>query len=208
MTLVDYGLLDRSTHHYEKKGFRRVESPWLVSEAISDLTRPHFAAQYVVHKEGGNVDNDGKRKAFVASGEQSFLYLMTKGYLPPGYYQTITPCIRNEAFDETHVKYFVKNELIAVGHLDDPPSVRVEVTKLRTAAMSFFEGSLTPTGVEALGFVETDIGWDIEYHGIEIGSYGYRESDLFRWVYGTGLAEPRFSRIANMYGELRTWVTT
>lgn len=207
MTLVDYGLLDRSAKFYTSNGFKRIEAPWLVSEAISDLTRPHFAAQYVVHKEGGDVLGDGKKKAFVASGEQSFLYLMTKGYITDGWYQTITPCIRNEAFDETHVKYFVKNELIKVGGLSTDASAQSAVDHLRTAAMSFFESVLAPAGRDVLEYEKTDIGWDITYHGIEVGSYGYRESDLFRWVYGTGLAEPRFSRIANHYGEMRSATT-
>ena len=109
MTSVNYKILDRSIDFYESRGYKRVESPWLISEGISDMTRPSFAAQYVVHKEGGNVLGDGKRKALVASGEQSFLYMIAKGYLPPGTYQTITPCFRNEPFDETHVKYFMKN---------------------------------------------------------------------------------------------------
>jgi hypothetical protein len=29
---------------------------------------------------------------------------------------------------------------------------------------------------------------------IEIGSYGMREYENFKWIYGTGMAEPRFSK--------------
>ena len=32
---------------------------------------------------------------------------------------------------------------------------------------------------------------------IELGSYGYREFEHMKWIYGTGCAEPRTSRIIN-----------
>ena len=191
MTLIDYGLLHRSTQFYTKRGYSRIEAPWLVSEKVSDLTRPKVVAQYVVHKEGGDVLGDGKRKAFVASGEQSFLYLMSKGHLPEGRFQTITPCIRNEMFDETHVKYFVKNELIIT---DPTPSIKFGIVdEIVEDATDFFK--ICVTDPENVVVVETDIGYDVEYHGIEVGSYGYRESLIGQWIYGTGLAEPRFSRL-------------
>lgn len=196
MTLVDYGLLHASTQCYEKNGFKRVEAPWLVSEEISNLTRPKVVAQYVVHKEGGNVLGDGKRKAFVASGEQSFLYMMAKGYLPKGSYQTITPCIRNEMFDETHVKYFIKNELIIVSPTAGDESSLVD--KICELATNFFMSCvLDPENVTV---VETDIGYDVNYHDVEVGSYGMRNSLVGEWIYGTGLAEPRFSRLIDYHG--------
>ena len=199
MTLVDYGLLHASTKHYERRGFKRIEAPWLVSSEISDLTRPKVVAQYVVHKEGGNVLGDGKQKAFVASGEQSFLYMMAKGYLPKGSYQTITPCIRNEMFDETHVKYFIKNELIITDFT--PATKESALNDIMAAAMAFFRSCvIDPAEVV---HVDTDIGVDIEYHNIEIGSYGYRESMVGNWIYGTGLAEPRFSRLVDSLGTRR-----
>ena len=36
---------------------------------------------------------------------------------------------------------------------------------------------------------------DITADGIELGSYGVRECEFVRWIYGTGLAEPRFSTL-------------
>ena len=44
--------------------------------------------------------------------------------------------------------------------------------------------------------VKTEEGLDIELNGIEIGSYGYRSYKDFHWIYGTALAEPRFSLAA------------
>ena len=57
MTFVNYKILDRSIDFYDGRGYKRVESPWLISEGISDMTRPSFAAQYVVHKEGFVLKN-------------------------------------------------------------------------------------------------------------------------------------------------------
>ncbi len=40
--------------------------------------------------------------------------------------------------------------------------------------------------------VATDEGWDLEVNGIEVGSYGFRQSGGRRWACATGLALPRF----------------
>jgi len=44
----------------------------------------------------------------------------------------------------------------------------------------------------------TAIGWDLNLYGQEIGSYGIRKLGGHHWVYGTGLAEPRFSTLVQM----------
>ena len=40
---------------------------------------------------------------------------------------------------------------------------------------------------------------DIEVDGVEVGSYGIREykcgDKIYTWVYGTGVALPRFSKV-------------
>lgn len=43
--------------------------------------------------------------------------------------------------------------------------------------------------------VASGIQKDIVFRGIELGSYGIREHKYLKWVYGTGLAEPRFSNV-------------
>lgn len=194
--MIDYGLIDAAIGNYASHGFDYVEVPWLVSEAVSDMTRPIEAAQYVVTK-------DSKRKAFVASGEQGFLYLVTKGHLAPGSYQTVTPCIRNDPFDETHVKYFVKNELFVL----DPVYAPTMVEDLVDTAFVLFEIFLVDKVGRSgwkLSKVNTEVGTDIELNGIEVGSYGTRKNSLCQWVYGTGLAEPRFSRLINSIARSRS----
>jgi hypothetical protein len=85
--MIDYSLLAEASEHYRKVKFDRIEVPWLVSKPISDLTTPLDVSTYVVQK-----DTEHKQKAFIASGEQGFLYLINKGHMPSGgLYQTTTP---------------------------------------------------------------------------------------------------------------------
>lgn len=184
--MINYGIIDRSITFYEKQGFNRIESPWAVSPQISAITKPaHIPDNFVLNHTG---------KVLVASGEQSFLYLYVKGFLPKGKFQTVTPCFRNEMFDLIHTKYFIKNELIQTdGHLQS------ELIGVIDHAYKFF---LT-LGFEknSLNIVANDTdGWDIDYEGIELGSYGIRSCDFLDWIYGTGVAEPRCSAIMRKYG--------
>ena len=108
--MIDFGLLNKSIDYYESRGFKRIETPWTVTEKVDNITKPedriHFQLKH----------ND---KCLVASGEQSFLYLMIKGFIPDGKFQTITPCFRYEPFDMYHTKYFMKNELIITDDVSD-----------------------------------------------------------------------------------------
>lgn len=102
--MIDYAILADSTKFYGDNGFMRIESPWTVSARVDDITRPkdRIAFQLVHHD-----------KCLVASGEQSFLYLYLKDFLPLGQFQTITPCFRYESFDFLHTKYFMKKPSIS-----------------------------------------------------------------------------------------------
>lgn len=177
--MIDYGRLDRSINFYETRGFSRIESPWTVTEAISNVTNPKDTVDWKIQ---------GKDKALVASGEQSFLYLYLKGFLPPGRFQTITPCFRNEPFDLYHSKYFIKNELIITDKVTTD-----ELFDVISYCQSFFEGELC----RKVDRVNTEKGVDLVVDGIELGSYGISSCEFLQWIYATGLAEPRFSMIKN-----------
>ena len=181
--MIDYKILNDSIEYYEKVGYKRIEAPWTVTQAVSQITKP-------TEKEEFYIDN--KKKVLVASGEQSFLYLYLKGFLPEGQFQTITPCFRDEVFDLTHTKYFMKNELIITG---DGASVN-SVDIITDQAFTFFGKYFRRND---LRIIKTDEGFDINYKDYELGSYGYRKCEFLTWVYGTGVAEPRFSTILNMY---------
>ena len=49
-----------------------------------------------------------------------------------------------------------------------------------------------------IDIVKTEQGFDLEYNGIELGSYGIRSCEYLDWIYATGLAEPRMSMVKNM----------
>lgn len=177
--MIDYNRIGRSIEFFEKVGIQRIESPWTVTKAVSTITKPE-----------GKIDWEiiGKDKVLVASGEQSFLYLYLKGFLPKGKYQTVTPCFRDEVFDVTHTKYFMKNEIIITDKVD-----KESLLWLVNTCKKFFEIETK----REVNIVKTDDGYDLEIDGIEIGSYGIRSCEYLDWIYGTALAEPRMSLVCN-----------
>lgn len=180
--MINYKILHDAQCYYEERGFKFVETPWTVPHEIASIT-------YEMKKSDNTFYIPHKDKTLVASGEQGFLSLYNKGFLPKGYFQTTTPCFRDETFDETHTKYFMKNELIITA-VDD---VEVQVEAMVSTALGFLSkyGDQNKFGIVPTG----RFSYDIEYDGVEVGSYGYRECSFLKWIYGTGVAEPRFSRL-------------
>lgn len=183
--MIDYRIISDSNDYYEKEGFIRIESPWTVSKPISDITKPDYKQDFKI---------EYNQKVLVASGEQSFLYLYLKQFLPKGRFQTTTPCFRDEIFDTTHTKYFIKNELI------DTQNVTTEsLNEVVDKCFIFFSKYLRK---ENLTVDKTEEGFDINYNFLnkqyELGSYGIRECDFLAWIYATGCAEPRLSSIINL----------
>lgn len=176
--MIDYNNIARSITYYEARGFTRIESPWTVSKYASSITKPPEKIDYELKHNN---------KVLVASGEQSFIYLYIKGFLPLGKYQTVTPCFRDETFDDTHSKYFIKNELIIT---DDVSEDNLKFTML--AAKEFFEAVLEKE-VKIVKYNHKC--YDLFYENIELGSYGIREKPFLKWIYGTGCAEPRLSHV-------------
>lgn len=181
--MINYKLLDDSLIHYENKGFKRIEAPWTVSQYVDNITRPEDRVPFELKH------ND---KRLVASGEQSFLYLYLKEFLPLGQFQTITPCYRYESFDYLHTKYFMKNELIKTDIVNE-----VELDRMIVTALDFFYRFFPKLDLDT---IKTKEGFDITVNGIELGSYGIRECEYLKWIYGTGCAEPRTSKLIQLYG--------
>jgi hypothetical protein len=177
--MIDYRKLADSIDFFEKHGFKRIEAPWWVSQEIMNITAPKDKVSdfFIPHN----------RKCLVASGEQSFLYTAAKGRLPPGRYQTTTPCFRDEAIGVLHKKCFMKNELIITDTVTEQALHDVIVQ-----CFGFFSTQVPDR--ERLTTVQTEVGFDIEYDGIEVGSYGMRSCDFMDWIYATACAEPRLSR--------------
>lgn len=188
--MIDYSLLSSASEHYTDLKFARIEVPWLVSKPISDLTAPLGANTYIVQK-----DTEHKQKAFIASGEQGFLYLINKGHIPShGMYQTTTPCLRDDSWDATHMKGFIKLELIKYSTTENFKGIDM-VFDLVDAAVSFFKKHVDESRLKIVASMEDSYCFDVTLDDIEIGSYGYRSCMFCNWIYGTGIAEPRFSRL-------------
>lgn len=165
--------------YYKDCGYRYLDVPWFVSRESMDVTAP-----------------PDKRRCscflgeLVASGEQSFIELFRTGQIVKGKYQCMTPCFRDEdVVDDLHRNYFFKVELIDLNP-DDPDK---SLESVLYDAFDFF-GNRSYSKIEV---VATEIGYDLNCRGIELGSYGIRSYGNFTWVYGTGIAEPRFSQVEN-----------
>ena len=185
--MIDYHKLASSCSFYEDLGWQRIESPWTVSQYVSDITRP----------ENSHVQFELKHnnKRLVASAEQSFLYLCLKEFLPLGQYQSITPCFRFEPFSYLHSKYFMKNELF-------DSSGKMKYVEIAEQALAFFSIYLPR---DILSIVDTgehscDVIATIENEQFELGSYGLRSCEFIKWTYGTACAEPRLTSIKERYG--------
>lgn len=189
--MINYQNIQDSIEYFQMNGYKRIETPWTVTDAVSALTKPK-------DREDWKISN--KNKVLVASAEQGFLYMALKGFLAEGKFQSVSPCFRDEAFDLTHTKYFIKNELIIT---EKSYVFDVALEKMVDDAMDFFGRKLVTQkeweeGKLLIKKKTGDYSYDIEYKGIELGSYGIRETEILTYVYGTACAEPRLSYCQNL----------
>lgn len=181
--MINYHNLAKSVDFYAERGFERLEAPWWVSPETMKITAPpgHHEDYFIPINQ----------KCLVASGEQSFLYMMLKERLPAGGYQTVTPCFRNESIGALSKKTFIKNELIQTKDVT-PENLK----RIIDICFDFF-ASVVPmkSKLEIIQTGDTpENGVDIYYSGVELGSYGIRSHLFLDWIYATGCAEPRLSR--------------
>lgn len=179
VTGINWRLLSDALAHYGGRGYQYVEAKWIEEQRFVDFTAP--SREFVMSVEGhGDL---------VGSAEQSLVAMTARGEIGPGWYMACTPCFRNETWpDDLHHFYFMKVELfrnIQVG--------TVAADDILETAMEFFTRNVPEEFRNRLSVEFTPQGCDITLGGIEIGSYGHRSVNGISWVYGTGLAEPRFS---------------
>lgn len=202
---MNYQYLSDALRHYTiNKGYYYVEeAPWVVCRDAYYATKPKDAIDIAVDLQdpvsGLKLRGVHSPSQYaVASGEQSFLHMMLHGSIFKRAV-CLTPCFRYEqSYDKWRLPEFMKVELIDAHDVD-----LAHLIKMISDALSFFE-PLIPTGVS---IIETKTGefpsYDIvtKKSKIELGSYGIREVTLFdkkyKWVYGTGCAEPRLSTAKN-----------
>lgn len=194
---MTYDTIHDSVLYYEIQGYQYIQTPWIVKESVSNITKP-------VEKQNFPF----RDKVLVASGEQSFLELIHNHQLDPGkHYQTTTPCFRDEVEDELHKLYFMKTELIYFEYIQNdcvnPEQIarlEKEVDLMAHGICAKFFSKYLPVKTINLPdqskdhFHLYDIVTD-DNDQIELGSYGVRRYNNIIWAYGTGCAEPRLSNI-------------
>jgi hypothetical protein len=198
---LQYARLLDACEFYEKLGFKYVDVPWTVTRAAVLMTRPPW-----MQGEPFSYAAGGDFKFPVASAEQSFIQMqldaLATGDRIKGNYCAITPCFRSEpVLDDLHQPYFMKLELISWYGTEEDMNRMIVGAKLYFAhehpgdhpGEDLMVSVVENNDPDSLGVTQA---YDIvaARTGIELGSYGIREhAKVGRWVYGTGLAEPRYS---------------
>lgn len=181
---IRWDLLHETTEHFQERqygGFRFIDVPWLVTERA---IRSTFQ---------GNIHEALPGQYAVGSAEQSFAQLLLDGVLDPKEsYVALSPCFRDEpVIDELHKPHFMKVELIRPFKGDGRED------RLIALDAAYWFNTLTDRYSyrckHKVELVQTPEGYDVNVNGIEVGSYGIRHFEGFSWVYGTAMAEPRFS---------------
>jgi seryl-tRNA synthetase len=173
---INWMLFGEAALYYNRMGYKYIEVPWRVGEQAVLTTIP-YDLDLEIYPDRSNL---------VGSAEQSFVQMMIDRTLSHGKYQAVSPCFRNEpVIDALHQNHFMKLELIQFGDVSES-----SLKSMIDHANYFFQLKLHSFKTN---IVKTELGYDIEHDGIEIGSYGIRKKIGFEWIYGTGIAEPRFS---------------
>lgn len=193
--IIQYSLLAEAQKYYGDLGYVEISVPWIVSKKAQNLSKP----------SDGRRDYKTLDGYLNASGEQGFYELMLQNRMPPpGKYMTVTSCFRDEPeLDDYHYKYFVKLELIDTTRDAWDEFYRYGIgsffrTQIVTEAKDFFNNHLKHDYdfCRAIAVNLHQVDLETDRQGIELGSYGARETtEGFRWVFGTGLALPRFSQV-------------
>lgn len=173
-TLFVYQALE----YYQALGYKLISVPMCVEQDAVKETLPcdKIAKEYL----------DGLY--YVGSAEQSFLQMISDGLLEDGKYCAITPCERSDEIDDSHFNIFLKIELICI---DQTNSGRYDYTLPMLDASDIYKDFLGSGDVKEV--ITSSSSCDLYIGDLEVGSYGNRTYKGINYVYGTGLAEPRFS---------------
>lgn len=182
---IDYVRLVSAINFYSSKGFKYIDLDWTIPSEISEITKP------VECKDTFIGD-----KVLVGSAEQTFMTMLMSGKLEQGRYCGITPCFRDDNVDELHNRYFMKVELI-----DTKDVTITSLWDIINSCEEFFKSYMDVAVVKVKNVYEHKVIDTYTYdivdlkHGIELGSYGIRQYKDYKWIFATGLAEPRFSKV-------------
>lgn len=169
---IDLSLLLKASNYYENLGYNSTSAPLLVDKDVINLTLP--PTRHVTP----HLD-----KYYVGSAEQSFYQLLKEGLKPVEQYMMLTPCVRDECPNSTHLGVFLKLELLIPGN---------NFINIFQDVFDFYSNeNLNPQ------LVNTEEGLDIYINDLEVGSFGTRKVYEQDVSYGTGLALPRITQAIN-----------
>ena len=185
--LIDYDVLHKALKYFSKHGFTQIEVPWRVSKEAINVTF------------NSNESFKSDDKFLVGSAEQGFLELQLQGKLTSsGQYMSVSPCFRNEKVDYYHQQEFIKLELIYFSNFEISKD-DVQFVVFRQFVVSFITKKLNVKPSDIIIMQTNDknslYSEDILINGFEYGSYGVRKFNDIYYIYGTGIALPRFSKI-------------
>lgn len=185
---IDWILLAKAVDYYNNHDYYQIETPFAIPEFYHFYTKPHHDQTFVL--------KDGLFKShvheLVGSAEQGFIYLLVNNKLDVSKKLfSVTPCFRYDNYDKLHQPWFMKLELFHYS------SHEQDLTNMIDTVKKFYEmHSELPVNI-----VQTsEKSFDLEINNIEVGSYGFRHIENHTFIYGTGLALPRFS-ITTTIGE-------
>jgi hypothetical protein len=196
---VEYRNLADAVDFYVDRGYVYVpEAPWHVGMDAYYVTKPEGRCTDIHYFENrhGAVSFPSKgqdNRYLVASGEQSFIQMLLDGS-DLKKHVCVTPCFRADRHDAWHQPWFMKAELINAQDTDEG-----HLVAMVHDAAAFFEQFFS---IRVVKTARSDLGepaYDIIEKGTraELGSYGIRDRLIrgksYRWIYGTGCAEPRLS---------------
>ena len=188
LTSINWRFLSEAQGFYQSNNFCYIDVPWKCDKESYQLTCPYDSTLPEFEF------NSTKNGYLVASGEQSFIEMMLKNTINPGKYQTITPCFREEKeYSDKTRPWFMKLELCHILNYSEFENKEDLLSLMMNVVVKFFHNYMSE-----LTLIETNIGFDLMYSDIELGSYGYRQAGQYQYLYGTGLAEPRFSIARNI----------
>ena len=184
--MIDYKLLYKAVRYFSKKGFTQVEVPWRVSKEAICAT---FDSKLSFKSED---------KFLIGSAEQGIIELVQQEKINNSQIMSISPCFRNEKEDYFHQQEFMKLELMYLSNFE---IVKEDIAfkVFRQTVLDFLTKELRINSSDIVIKETVDdvsnYSEDILINGIEYGSYGIRTIKEKHYIYGTGIALPRASKI-------------
>lgn len=182
--LIDWSLIKEACLYYSNLGYQQTEVPWVIPENYSKTTKPHENQSFVQDK----AIFENQHNELIGSAEQGFIYLLLNKLITYGKFFSVSPCFRFDNYDETHFPWFIKLELFI--YPENILNSENILSQTIDESFNFFK-LYSIKNPEIIKF--SDSLYDINLNKIEVGSYGIRSINSYSYVYGTGLALPRFT---------------